>query len=309
MGDLRVRAGRRVITVAHAEKVLFASPGITKLDLVEYYRSVAPWMAVHVRDRPLMLGRYPEGIETNGFYQKRLPPSFPDWIARTSVPKVHGGTVTQAVGGGSADLVGLAAQACVSFHVWQSRKDRLELPDRIVLDLDPATGDFGIVRRVAVMLRSLLEEIGLVPYVKTTGSRGVHVVSPILRRLDFDQVRGIVRTVADVLEQRAPDLVTSEPRKRARKGRLYLDIMRNAYGQTAAAPYSVRALPGAPVATPLTWTELDDADMTSQYFTLGKVPGRLAAEGDPWADMHRYRRSLAAARVRLDAITGHPAPG
>lgn len=270
------------------------------LDLVDYYRKVAPSMLPHVRDRPLMLGRYPEGIDAGGFYQKAIPSSFPGWVTRTKVPKIEGGSLVQAVADNAADLGALAAGACVSLHSWGSRTDRLSFPDRIVLDLDPPREQFDVVREVAFMLRAIFEEIGLVPFVKTTGSRGAHVVAPILRRFDFTEVRLVARAMADLVVDRIPNLATTEARKDARGTRVYLDVMRNGYGQTSVAPYSVRARPGAPVATPITWEELADPAIASRHFHLREIPGRLSRSGDSWSGMGRHARSLAPARERLD---------
>lgn len=273
------------------------------LDLVDYYRTVGPFMLPHIRNRPLMLGRYPEGIEAGGFYQKGITSSFPAWVTRAEVPKIEGGSLVQAVADNTADLAALAAGACVSLHSWESRTDRLALPDRIVLDLDPPREEFEVVREVAFMLRSIFEEIGLVPFVKTTGSRGAHVVAPILRRFDFTEVRLVARAMADLVVDRIPDLVTTEARKDARGTRVYLDVMRNGYGQTSVAPYSVRARPGAPVATPITWEELANPSIASRHFHLHQIRARLHRSGDPWSGMGGHARSLAPARKRLGLAT------
>jgi len=296
---VRIRAGRRTVPIRHPSKLLFPSDGISTLDLVGYYQSIAPWILPHIRHRPLMLGRYPEGIDAGGFYQKRISSSLPGWTSRATVPKIEGGSLVQALADTAADLGALAAEACISLHPWGSRADRLPFPDRIVLDLDPPEVDFDAVRQVAFMVRTIFEEAGLVPFLKTTGSRGAHVVAPILRRLDFAGVRRVARAVADLIVTRLPDLATIEARKDARDARVYLDVMRNGYGQTTVAPYSVRARPGAPVATPITWEELANPTLTSRQFHLAAVPGRLSRSGDPWSGMGRHARSLTAAARRL----------
>lgn len=300
----RVRAGRRTVVVPHPSRVLFPTDGITKRDLVSYYLAVAPWMLEHIRGRPLMVQRFPDGIDAGGFYQKQLGTTFPTWVARVEVPRREGGTILQAVGNDVAGLTALAAEACVSFHAWLSRSDHLEMPDRVVLDLDPPGTDFEMVRQTALTLRALLDELGLVPYVKTTGSRGLHVVAPILPRTGFDDVRAFARRLAEAAARRLPGLVTTEPRKADRGGRLYVDVMRNGYGQTAVAPYSLRARPGAPAATPIAWEELQDPALGPQTFKFADVPARLAQRGDPWAGMGQHARSLAEPRRRLEGLLG-----
>ena len=179
-------------------------------------------------------------------------------------------------------LIYLADQGTLAIHAWLSRCARPDRPDRIVIDLDPPDGRFNEVIDCARLVREALLIAGLEPFVMTTGSRGLHVAAPLERSLSFDQVRDAARTVADAVVGRAPERFTREQRKSARQGRLYLDIGRNAYGQTAIAPYSLRALPGAPVATPLEWSELGRSDLTPRRFTLRNLRRRLGQKADPW---------------------------
>jgi bifunctional non-homologous end joining protein LigD len=201
-------------------------------------------------------------------------------------------------------LVYLANQGTIEFHVFLSRVAALDHPDQLVFDLDPPSGDrFADVCRHALHLRGLVEdELGLTSYVKTTGGKGLHVHVPLRPEEDFDAVRGFARDVAGVLASRYPDELTVEQRKEQRGQRLYLDIMRNAYAQTVAAPYTVRARPGATVATPLHWNELWDGGLSPRQFTLRSIAERLDGADDPWAAMARHRRGLAAARRRLASL-------
>jgi bifunctional non-homologous end joining protein LigD len=286
--------------------MLFPDEGITKADLADYYRGVAGPALRHLRGRPLMLERYPDGITGPRIMQKEVPDYFPDWVHRIELPKAHG-TVHYALCDNRATLQYLAGQACVTLHRWLAGADRPHHPDRLVFDLDPADDDFEAVRTAAGQLRSLLEgDLRLPTAVMTTGSRGLHVLIPLDRSSAFDEVRAFARDCASLLAQRHPDQLTTETRKTARRGRLYLDIGRNAYAQTAVAPYAVRALPGAPVATPITWQELADPDTHARAWTLATIGERLHA-ADPWADALRRGRSLRPARRRLDALL--PAPG
>jgi bifunctional non-homologous end joining protein LigD len=286
------------VEVTHADRVLFPDSGITKGDLVDYYSQVADAMLPHVKGRPLTLWRYPRGIAEKGFVQQDFADSLPDWMGRAAVRK-EGGTVVHPVADRRMALVWLANQNCITLHTWMSRRDRLDEPDRVVFDLDPSTNDFAAVRSTARSLADVLDDLGLTSYLKTTGSRGLHVVVPITRGPDFDEVRQFSRDVAEVVAADDPAHRTVEMRKDKRGDRIYLDVMRNAYAQTAVAPYAVRARPGAPVAAPLEWEELGGHGLLPDRFTIRDVPKRIAAQGDPWSDMARHARSLIRPTQRL----------
>ena len=291
--------GRRI---SNPDKLLFPDDGITKADLVDYYTRVAPVMVPHLRGRPVMLERFPDGIgDGGGFFQKKVSDHFPEWVPRIEVAK-KGGTVVHPCVDGVATLAYLAGQATVTFHAWLSRADRLDVPDQVVFDLDPSGVGFDVVRRAALDLRELLEDLGLAVFVKTTGSRGLHVVSPLRRQDGFDEVRAFARGVAEVLVERNPDCLTVEARKAQRGDRVYVDVLRNGYAQTAVAPYTVRARKDAPVATPVEWQELDEPGFGPRRWTLANVGERLASGGDPWAGMGRHARSLTRPRRRLEAL-------
>jgi bifunctional non-homologous end joining protein LigD len=289
------------VEITHADRVLFPDDGITKGDLVDYYGEVADVMVPHVKGRPLTLWRYPRGIDQQGFVQQDFAGSLPDWMGSAEVTK-EGGTVVHPVADHRDALVWLANQNGVTPHAWLSRRDRLDEPDQVIFDLDPSTNDFAAVRAAARAVADVLDELGLASYLKTTGSRGLHVVVPISRGLDFDTVRQFARDVAAVVADDDPDHRTVEMRKDKRGDRVYLDVMRNAYAQTAVAPYAVRARRGAPVATPLEWDELDRRGMRPDRFTVRDVPKRIAEQGDPWADMRRHARSLARPMQRLSKL-------
>jgi bifunctional non-homologous end joining protein LigD len=292
--DREVRAGRRRVRLTHPDKLLFAEDGLTKAHLVDYLVAVAPAMVPHVRDRPLSLHRFNDGLAGPGFFQKEIPRGAPDWVRRVRVPK-QGGTVCHVLAQDAATLAWLGNQNCITPHVWTSRADRLDRPDRLVFDLDPADGDedFGLVRRTARELRALLAELGSAAHAMTTGSRGVHVVVPLRRVHGFDRVHEVARAVAGELVARRPDELTTEFRKQERRGRLFVDVLRTRWAQTTVAPYAVRARPGAPVAAPLHWEELDDGGLPrATALTLRDVPGRLARDGDPWRDLGRAGGSL-----------------
>ena len=295
--ETTIRAGRRRIRISNPDKLLF--PGrangdeasgrgrITKLDLAAYYAAVEPAMRTHVDDRPLNVWRWNAGIERPVVVQQEIPKGVPDWVRRVDVPRRgKGGTVCHAVGGAQV-CVALAQFNCVTPHAWTARADRPDQPDRLVFDLDPpdedASAHFAIIRSGARALGELLRELGLEPFAMTSGSRGLHVVAPLRRRQDSDTVRTRAGELAEALVERHPDGLTTAWRKEKRGGRVLVDVARNTYGQTTVAPYAVRALPGAPVAAPLAWEELDDPDLHPRRWTLATMPGRLEASGDPWA--------------------------
>jgi bifunctional non-homologous end joining protein LigD len=290
------------VEVTHPDRVLFPDPsarkGITKRDLVDYYGEVADTMLPHLRGRALSVQRFPRGIGEQGFVQQDFADSLPDWMSGVEVAK-EGGTVVHPLAERREALRWLANQNCITLHMWQSRRDRLHNPDRLVFDLDPSDTDFAVVRATARAAAGVLDDLGLACYVQTTGSRGLHVVTPVRPDTDFDTARQFARDVAEVVAADDAKHRTVEVRKDKRGGRVYLDIMRNAYAQTAVAPYSVRARAGAPVATPLEWDELDARGLRADRFTIRDVPKRLAGQRDPWADMSRHARSLSGPAERL----------
>jgi bifunctional non-homologous end joining protein LigD len=225
-----VKVGRRTVQVSNPGKVLYPDDGITKGDLVDYYRQVAEFMLPHLRSRPVAMERYPDGIDGERIFQKDVPGYFPDWIDRVEVQK-EGGKLRQVLCEAAATLVYLANQACITPHVWLSRADRPDHPDQLIFDLDPAGDEFEDARVAALSLRSLLGELELPSFVKTTGGKGIHLTVPLDRRADFEEVRGFAREVAEVLAGRDPDRLTTEQRKQRRKGRLYLDTITSILGR------------------------------------------------------------------------------
>jgi bifunctional non-homologous end joining protein LigD len=291
---MEVRAGRRKVRISNPDKVLFPADGITKLDLAEYYAAVAPAMVPHVRDRPLNLWRWNRGIDEDVVIQQAIPKGAPDWVRRVTVPRRRGGDVEHAVGGEPATLVWLANQNCITPHIWTARCDKPDSPDRIVFDFDPPDDDdrshLDAIRAGALAIGDLLREKGLQPYAMTSGSRGIHVVAPLRRGPDSNTVRTVAGEWAEELAERLPDQLTTSWRKEGRGGRVLVDAARNTYAQTAVAPYAVRAKPGAPVATPMSWDEVADAE--PRRWTLRDVPARLEERGDPWEDIGKAAAAL-----------------
>jgi bifunctional non-homologous end joining protein LigD len=294
-----MRVGHHDVEITRADKVFYPDDGITKGDLVDYYADVSAWMLPYLRDRPLAMARHPDGIEGRRIFAKNVPGYFPGWIDRTPVAK-QDGSLTQVVCDRPETLVYLANQACIEPHVFLSRTDRIHRPDQLVFDLDPPDADrFPLARRCALILRELLDGLDLPADVKTTGGKGLHVHVALDARDGFDAVRSFAREIAEFLAWRHGDWVTAEQRRNKRGERLFVDVMRNAYAQTAIAPYAVRARPGAPVATPLHWAEVEDGRLRPDRFTLRSVRGRLERADDPWAGFGRRRRRLSHAYDRL----------
>jgi bifunctional non-homologous end joining protein LigD len=298
-----VKIGKRTISLSKPDKVFWPDENITKGELVSYYRAIADVMVPHLKERLLTMERFPDGIDHQRFYQKDASAYFPDWIATKSAPKEGGkGRVNYVVCNEAATLVYLANQGCVTFHTGLHRVDRLDRPDLFIMDLDPSTEDFSVVQRAALATRDLLQDLGLAVFVKTSGSRGLHVVVPLRRTSTFGDVRAFATEVAGELERRHPDELTTEWRKVNRGDRLYLDVARNGYGAHAAAPYSVRARPGAPVAMPIEWSEVEDDSLRASRYTIREVPDVVARHGDLWRDIRSSAGSLAQARKALSRM-------
>jgi len=291
----------RTIELSNTDKVLFPKAGITKGDLIDYHRRIAPAMLPHIEGRALSFQRFPDGIEADGFFQKNASDHFPGWIPRARLPK-EDGTVEHVVARDAATLVYLANQACITLHVSLARVERPRHPDRLVIDLDPSDDDFAKVKRAARWAKDLLDELQLAAFLQTTGSRGLHLWVPLDGSASYDQVSSFAKCLAELLGAQHPDEVTTEQRKANRGDRVFLDVLRNAYGQTAVAPYSVRARPTAPIATPLDWAELDDPELTPDRYTIGNIFRRLSQKRDPWADMEMHARGIGDASARLEKL-------
>jgi bifunctional non-homologous end joining protein LigD len=264
------------VDVSRPGKVLYSRAELTKADVVAHYEHVAGVMLPHLRDRALVLHRFPDGLAGEGFYQKEASRHFPGWLRTVTAPsRNERGEVHHAVADDVDTLRYLADQACLELHRWLSRAADLDTPD-------------------------LLQRLGLVPFLQATGGDGYHVVAPLDGSTGFDEVRALARRIAERLAAAAPQGRATEQRKVNRGNRIYLDVNRNAYGQTAIAPYSLRGRPGAPVATPLDWHEL--GRIAPDGIELRGIRRRLSRKGDPWARIHDHARSAAHARRALEKL-------
>jgi bifunctional non-homologous end joining protein LigD len=286
--------------ITHPEKVLFPDDGITKGDLAAYYETMAPVIVPHLRGRPLTMERYPAGIGKDGFWHKDVSKGFPSWLERVNVPKkdgvVHHPIVTDA-----RSLLWVTNQNTVTHHVWTSRAPDLHHPDLCVFDLDPSVDDPAAVRAAALDLRDLLDEFGLPSWVKTSGSKGFHIVVPLDGSATMGEAARVAHGVGSLFVRRFPERLTQEFAKVDRGGRIYVDTGRNGYSATFAAAYTVRAKPGAPVSAPCTWEEIERGDVAPRTFTLRNMPERIAIVGDLWGDMPQHGQSLTRPIGRLRA--------
>jgi bifunctional non-homologous end joining protein LigD len=294
--------------ITHPEKVLFPQDGITKGELAAYYEMIAPVMVPHMRARPVSMERYPAGIGKKGFFHKDVSKGFPAWLERVEVPKKDG-TVHHPLVTDTRSLLWLANQNCITPHVWTSRAPDLMHPDICVFDLDPSReDDRDNVRAAAVALRDLLDELGLPSWVKTTGSKGFHIVVPLDGKTPMGEAAGFAHAVGTLLVKRDPKRLTQEFHKSDRGGRILVDTGRNGYSATFAAAYAVRAKPGAPVSAPCTWEEIERGRIDPRTFTLRNMAARMADVGDVWSDMRRRKRSLTRAIEKLQRDAKSPAP-
>jgi DNA ligase D len=287
--EAAVKAAVAGVSLTHPDKVLYPGQGITKQDLADYYMAVAERLLPHVAQRPLTLVRCPAGSEKKCFYQRHAGSGVPDELAEV---KIAGFAEPYLYIKDASGLIALVQMGVLEIHPWGARIDRPDRPDRIVFDLDPGEGlAFADVARAAQEVRARLEHLGLAAFAKTTGGKGMHVVAPIARRHTWPAVKAFAKATAAAMAADAPQRFLTRIAKAERKGRIFIDYLRNDPTSTAVGPYSTRARPGAPVALPLAWNEVTPA-LDPAAFTVASVPRRVAEERDPWADIGKHAPSL-----------------
>jgi bifunctional non-homologous end joining protein LigD len=287
--------------ISHPEKLLFPADGISKGELATYYEAVAEVMLPHLRARPVTMERFPAGIEKQGFMQKDVIKGFPAWLERIDVPK-KGGSVHYPLINDLPSLLWVANQNCITPHVWTSRVPSLDYPDLCVIDLDPSRDEPDVLRLATLAVRDLLGELGLSSAVKTSGSKGFHIVVPLDGQTAFDKVWRFAHGLGAVLVKRLPEHLTQEFLKTERGGRILIDTGRNGPGATFAAAYAVRPKPGAPVSAPCTWEEVEAGFVRPQSFGLRTVPERIQRLGDLWAGLHVRGHALDAPLEKLQTL-------
>jgi bifunctional non-homologous end joining protein LigD len=298
--------GSRVVRLSSPDRELWPGEGITKGDLWEYYRAVAPTIVPHLRNRPFTMKRYREGVAKPFFFQKDAPKGMPDWIPRRTFrtwPRGGKGDsrlVDFPLVNDELALLWMVQMHCIDMNAWYSRVDKPERPDFVLFDLDPPDGGFADAIRVAHLIRELMEEIDLESHVKTSGADGIHVVVPIARRSGYDDTYAFAEAASRLLEERHPGLVTTEWLIKKRKG-ILVDHRQNGHGKTIASAYSVRPKPGAPVSTPLAWDELTK-DVRPRDFTMAVALERVERLGDLWEPVLHGRQALGPAMRALGRL-------
>jgi bifunctional non-homologous end joining protein LigD len=271
------------VTISHPERVLDEQSGATKLEVARYYERIAPLLLPHVSNRPLSVVRCPRGFARACFFQKHSGGMFPDTVKSLPV-KDSSGVANYLMVDDAAGLIALVQMNVIELHPWGSRGDALEKPDRMFFDLDPAPDvAWKTVVDAALRMREVLAGLGMQSFVKTTGGKGLHVVVPLERRYTWDQVKSFSHAVSVQLEESEPDRYISTASKAARKGRIFIDYLRNSRGATAVAPYSVRARPGASVSTPLSWKELESLSRPDVFHMDDVLARAESKRADPWA--------------------------
>ncbi len=300
------RVGSRELRLTNLDKVLWPDDGLTKADLIQYFSEVAPVLLKHLRDRPLVFTRYPDGIAGEWFYQKDAPGYSPEWIRTFSYETADGPDGGRGIrfilADNVEDLVWIANQASIEIHPWLSKVGSIDHPDYAVFDLDPAApASFSDAIDVARALKACLDSLGLRGYPKTSGATGIHVYVPIQPVYTYDETAAFVRRIGEIIESAMPDRVTLVRAVKERAGRVYIDYLQNIRGKTIVGPYVPRPLRGAPVSTPFTWDELDGLDPAR--FTIQTIPARISSSGDLFDAVLRDRQSLDAAMESL-GLTG-----
>ncbi len=288
------------VKLTNVDRVMFPESGITKRDVLEYYRDIAAFMLPELGDRALSIERFTKGIDVGGFFQKHWQKHYPAWIRSAELGTKT--VVRYPIADSQAAVVYFANQGGIAMHIWTSRVASPEYPDLLVFDLDPPDGRFDLVRFAALEIKELCESIDLPTFVKTTGSKGLHVVVPLDGRALFGEAMALGNRIAKVLCARHPDKLTQEFYKKDRRGRLYLDVMRNALGATIIAPYSLRGRPNAPISAPIEWEEVEDEAMKPNGFTLRTIRARLDVIGDPWSNLRHRVGSVDDADAELDRM-------
>jgi len=287
------------VRLTHPDRVFYPDQAITKLALAQYYAAIEDWALPHLANRPLSLVRCPDGQGGECFYQKHISSGVPDVVGRVAI-RDRSGSETYLVIENLAGLVAMAQLGILEIHPWGSTVDKLETPDIITFDFDPDVGlPWQRVTDAAVEMREALLGIGLKSFAKTTGGKGLHVVVPVAPKLAWDAAKEFAKWVAERFVKAYPDRFTANMAKSARSGRIFIDYLRNGRGATAIGAYSTRARPGAPVATPLSWDEVEKGAKPDR-FTVVTLPDRLKKlKSDPWAEMRTLRQSISA-RVRRE---------
>lgn len=285
----------RAIELVNEDKILFSQSHISKSEIITYYERIAPYMLPFIYDHPIAMNRFPDGINQEGFYQKDAGSYFPSWIKTVAIKSKQDAHITRYVlCNNPATLVYLANQATITIHTWLSAVGTLHYPSRMVFDLDPVDikNPWPLLIETAHALKKELETHGLIPFIMTTGSKGLHVVVPLTPTTPFSKVKKFTKYIAAQVCAQKPTVLTIDIRKKNREQKIFIDTLRNQWAQLAVAPYSLRAREKAPIATPLSWSELNKPEMGPQRFTIHNIFTRLGRTKNPWHDFFNSARAL-----------------
>ncbi|MGB2875637.1 MAG: non-homologous end-joining DNA ligase [Gaiellaceae bacterium] len=301
-----MRIGRREVTISNPDKVFFSEPGLTKGDLVAYYLYVADCVLNHVRRRPMQMKRYPDGVDGFFFYQKRVPEPHPEWLETVHIRFPSGRTADFPVANEAVALAWIVNLGCIDLHTWASRVDDVERPDYLLIDLDPSEGNpWALVREIAMVVKDVMDELGLASFPKTSGATGLHILAPIKPELAFPEVRRFAKALAQEVERRIDDQdIATTTWKVADRSGVFVDYGQNARDRTIACAYSIRPTPDARASAPLRWDEVPRSDPSR--FTLKTMRKRLDKVGDLTAGIWRRKASLLPRFERLDLPPGDP---
>lgn len=279
------------VSITHPDKVWWPEEGITKLDVARYYATIAPHILPWLRNHPLTAERCPDGMRGECFFQKNFSENLPAGIPTRAIPAESGGEIVHyIIGGEKKTLLELVNLGCIAIHVMNCEINSLDHPDWLTFDLDPSSGKFADAAKAASVLHKILAELRVRSYPKTSGGKGIHVFVPLERGPNQKKVRDFARRISKEMASRSPALITVEMSKAKRQGRVFADWLRNAFGQTIAAPYSARRRPGCPISTPLDWDEVNPG-LDPLRFNLHTIQGRLGSK-DPWVDFWLHRQPL-----------------
>lgn len=279
------------IDIPHPDKPLYPDDNITKKAVAEYFSKIFKYILPFLKERPVTMKRFTDGINEPGFYNKHRPDYFPDFIDSLTVPtKKEQSNMCMAGIHSEQALVYLAGQDVIEIHIGLSTMSAIEKPDQIIFDFDPCDDDFEKIRKATQSLKNILDNLNITSLVKTSGSRGLHVHIPLEPKYTFNTVKTFAKKIAEKLNQLCPDITTLETRKNKRGNKVFIDFLRNDYAMTAIAPYSLRAIKGAPVATPLHWSEVNNSSLQPQSYNINNIFRRLSQIDDPWESFNRYNR-------------------
>ncbi len=288
-----IKVQGKEIEITNSNKEIFAN--VTKEDFVNYYKEIAPIMLKHVKDRPISMFRFPHGLREQGFFQKHVPDYFPNWMQRIEVSR-KGKKIKYIMANDEASIVYLATQVCIS-HIFPSRIDKLQFPDKMIFDLDPSVPDKEMLKKIAFDVKKFLDEIGMNSFIMTTGNKGYHIVVPLDRTTEQEAVREFAGKIASVLSNHYSDTITDEIRIEKRENRVFIDTYRNSITHTAVAPYAVRASLGGGIATPIEWNELKNTE--PKTYTIKNILQRVKKKGDVWENMFKEAFSINKIKANL----------